>query len=183
MNQTDDPTETPWRKKPGYQGGFLLDGGIHYVAAARILLGESGKLTAISAYTTQLQEYLPPVDTINSIWQTKSGVSGIFCASFGTTLTGSEYTVACERGTVSVDRSKVTVREGEGKEKQVTEKEFPEEGNGVKYEVAAWAASIVAGKANPKQSPEEALADLEILEGMLKSGEAHGKSQILQYQI
>lgn len=23
--------ETEWRKKPGYQGGFLLDGGVHFV--------------------------------------------------------------------------------------------------------------------------------------------------------
>jgi predicted dehydrogenase len=175
--------ETEWRKKPEYQGGFLLDGGVHFVAGTRILLGESAKPTALSAYTTLLQEHLPPVDTVNSIWQTKSGISGTFSVSFGTTLSGSEYTVACEKGSVTIVRSKVTVREGEEKEGKFTEKDFPEEGSGVKAEVKAWAESIAAGKANPGQAPEQALADLEILEKMLKSGEADGKTEALEYQI
>lgn len=33
------------------------------------------------------------------------------------------------------------------------------------------------------QAPEQALADLEILEMMLKSGEGGGKSESLHYQI
>jgi predicted dehydrogenase len=175
--------ETEWRKKPGYQGGFLLDGGVHFVAGTRLLLGESAKPTSLSAYTTLLQEHLPPVDTVNSIWQTKSGVSGTFSVSFGTTLSGSEYTVACEKGSVTIVRSKVTVREGEEKEGKFAEKDFPGEGSGVKAEVKAWAESIAAGKANPAQAPEEALADLEILEKMLKSGEGHGKTESLQFQV
>jgi predicted dehydrogenase len=175
--------ETEWRKKPEYQGGFLLDGGVHFVAGTRILLGESAKPTALSAYTTLLQEHLPPVDTVNSIWQTKSGISGTFSVSYGTTLSGSEYTVACEKGSVSIVRSKVTVREGEEKASKFTEKDFPEEGSGVKAEVKAWAESIADGKANLGQAPEQALADLEILEKMLKSGEAQGKTESLQYQL
>ncbi len=175
--------ETSWRKKPEYQGGFLLDGGVHVVAGTRLLLGEAAKPTALSAYTTQLQKHLPPVDTVNSIWKTSSGISGTFSISFGTTLSDSEYTVACEKGSATVARSKVTVREGEQSEGKYVEKEFPSEGSGVKQEVVAWAESIVAGKANPAQSPEQALADLEILEKMLKSGEGHGKTESLQYQI
>jgi len=175
--------ETAWRKKPEYQGGFLLDGGVHFVAGTRLLLGEDAQPTALTAYTTLLQEHLPPVDTVNSAWFTKSGISGTFSVSFGSTLTGSEYTVACEKGSVTIVRSKVTVREGQQGDGKVTEQDFPGEGGGVKQEVAAWARSIVAGKPDPKQSPEEALADLEILEKMLKSGEAQGSAQSLQYQL
>lgn len=175
--------ETPWRKKPEYQGGFLLDGGVHFVAGTRLLLGEDAKPTSLAAYTTLLQEHLPPVDTVNSVWHTKSGISGTFSVSFGTTLSGSEYAIACEKGSVTIVKSKVTVREGEENEGKFSEKDFPEEGGGVKQEVAAWAHSIAAGKADPKQSPEEALADLEILELMLKSGEAQGKAFNLQYQV
>jgi hypothetical protein len=99
--------------------------------------------------------------------------------SFGTTFEEFEYNVACENGTVTVMRSKVIVQEtGE----KPVEKEFPNEGSGVKQEVAAWAESLAAGKPNPRQSPEEALADLEILEKMLKSGEGHGKTESLQFQ-
>jgi len=163
----------------------LLDGGVHFVAGTRLLLGESAKPTSLTAYTTLLQEHLPPVDTVNSVWHTKSGISGTFSVSFGTTLSGSEYTVACERGSVTIVQTKVIVREGEESEGKFWERDFKSEGekNGVKEEVAAWAASIADGKPDPRQSPEQALADLEILELMLKSGEQQGQVQTLKYQI
>ncbi|KAB8295170.1 hypothetical protein EYC80_007099 [Monilinia laxa] len=175
--------ETEWRKKPSYQGGFLLDGGVHFTAAGRLLLGEDAKPTTVVAFSTLLREHLPPVDTINSIWLTKSGISGTFSVSFGTTLSGPECTIACEHGSVTIIRSKVIVRKGEEKERNSTEVEFTEEGSGVKQEVAAWAQSIMDEKPNPRQSPQEALADLEILEKLLRSGEEQGSSQSLQFQI
>jgi predicted dehydrogenase len=147
------------------------------------LLGEDAQPTALTAYTTLLREHLLPVDTVDSIWRTKSGISGSFSVSFGTTLSGSECTVACEKGSVTIVRSKVTVREGDEFDGKFTEKEFNEEGGGVKQEVAAWARSIAEGKPDPKQSPEEALADLEILEKMLRSGELQGATQALEYQL
>ncbi|KUJ11872.1 NAD(P)-binding protein [Mollisia scopiformis] len=177
--------ETPWRKKPEYQGGFLLDGGVHFVAGTRKLLG-SDYCTALTAYSTLLQEHLPPVDTVNSVWQTKSGISGTFSVSFGTTLSGGEYTVACEKGSVTIIRDRVIVRQGEESEGKSSEINFADNlhnaGSGVKPEVQAWAEGIEAGKPNPNQSPEQALGDLEILEKMLKSGEANGQPQTLKYQ-
>jgi len=175
--------ETEWRKKPAYQGGFLLDGGVHFTAGTRLLLGETAKPVAITAYTSLLQEHLAPVDTINAVWLTKSGVSGTFSLSFGTTLSGSEYQVACEKGSVTIIRSKVIVHEGEEKNGKVRETEFNDEGSGVKQEVAAWAEGIATGKPNPGQAPEQALADLELLEKMLRSGEAQGKGENLQFQV
>lgn len=168
---------------PDYQGGFLLDGGVHFIAATRLLLGEEAKPIAISAFTTLLQPHLPPVDTINATWITKSGISGTYSNSFGTTFSNSEYTVACEKGTVTVTGSKVIVTQGEQKLGKISVQEFPNEGNGVRQEVLAWAKSLVDGAPNPQQSPEEALADLEILEKMLRSGEAKGKVEELQFQL
>lgn len=170
--------ETEWRKVPSHQGGFLLDGGVHTVAGIRLLLGED-KPTLLSAFTSLLQTHLPPVDTVDSIWQLKSGVSGAYSQSFGSTLSGNEVTVAADKGSVTVNRSSVIVREGEQKEKKSTTKEFTEEGSGVKQEVKAWGEALKAGKPNLKQSPQEALADLEILEKMLKSG---GKPLVLEFQ-
>jgi predicted dehydrogenase len=161
--------ETAWRKVPEYQGGFLLDGGVHFLAATRLLLAGQ-KIVRTSAFTTQLQQHLPPLDTVHAVVQLGSGSSGTVEISFGTTFTGSEYSVACEKGTVSVSRGKVTVTKG----KEVEVKEFTEEGNGVKPEVKAWAEGLEKGQANEKQSPEEALKDLMLLEGMLNSGEQKG---------
>ncbi|USP82024.1 uncharacterized protein yc1106_09298 [Curvularia clavata] len=164
--------ETSWRKQPSHQGGFVLDGGVHFVAATRLLLQGGGqKVKKVSAFTAQLQEHLPPVDTLNATLQLENGNSGTLAISVGTTDTGSEYVVACEKGVVHVSRGKVVVKR-EGKDEEV--KEFPDEGNGVKQEIRAWAESLEQGKRNEMQSPEEALKDLEILESCLRSGEKGG---------
>jgi hypothetical protein len=120
---------------------------------------------------------------VNAIWLTKTGISGTFSMSFGMPLNTVACTFACENGSVMVISGKVTVRQGEQDEGKTTVKEFKNEGFGVKQEVAAWAGSLVQGKNDPRQTPEQALADLEILEKMLKSGERHGKPESLQFQI
>jgi predicted dehydrogenase len=43
--------ETQWRKNPDYQGRFLLDGGVHFVAATRTMLGSSDAIVRLSAFT------------------------------------------------------------------------------------------------------------------------------------
>ncbi|KAF2468939.1 NAD(P)-binding protein [Lindgomyces ingoldianus] len=162
--------ETAWRKTPEYQGGFLLDGGVHFIAATRLMLGEDHRPVKASAFTAQLQPHLPPVDTLNATLLLKSGASGTLSLSFGTTFTGSEYAVACEKGTVYVSRGKVIVTK-DGKEEV---KEFLEEGNGVKQEIKGWAEALGTGGMDQRQAPEEALADLKLLEACLRSGEYGG---------
>jgi predicted dehydrogenase len=156
---SDMNIETPWRKTPAYQGGFLLDGGVHFIAGTRLLLGETNRPTRISAFSNQLQEHLPPVDTVDATWRTESGISGTFSLSFGTSFKGSEYIVACEKGTVSVSRGVVIVTVN-GKEE---EKKFADEGSGVKQEVAAWAKGLENRSMDPQQSPQEALQDLRVV--------------------
>lgn len=165
--------ETAWRKVPEYQGGFLLDGGVHFIAATRLLLsGGKQTIDVASAFTAQLQSHLPPVDTLNATLQLSNGSSGTLSISFGTTDTGSEYLVACENGSVHVSRGKVTVTKV-GADAEV--QEFKDEGNGVNQEIKAWAKSLEKEARNEMQSPDEALRDLEILEACLRSGEQGGK--------
>jgi predicted dehydrogenase len=140
----------------------------------RLLLGAEEPFVSVSANSTQLQKHLPPVDTVDATLKTKSGVTGTISISFGTTFKGTGYSVACEKGVVNVLRQ--TVKVGD------ETKEVPNEKTGVPTEVRAWGESIQAGKADTKQSPEEALADLELLEGMLRSGEQNGKAIVLEYQ-
>lgn len=79
--------------------------------------------------------------------------------------------------------SKVTVVEGTGKDAKTSEKEFPDQGSGVKQEVRAWVRGLIDGRADERQSPQQALGDLEILERMLRSGEMEGKVQALEHQV
>ena len=155
----DHSIETEWRKTPTHQGGFLLDGGVHFTAGLRLLLGPKNSIVRLSAYTTQLQEHLPPVDSVDAVMKTKTGISGTFSVSFGTTMTGSEWMVACEGGTVSVSRSTITTVIN-GKEEKV---EMEDEKSGVPLEVRKWGEALVSQKQNERQKPEEALADLELV--------------------
>ncbi|RAO68032.1 uncharacterized protein BHQ10_004044 [Talaromyces amestolkiae] len=171
--------QTSWRKNPTHQGGFLLDGGVHYTAGLRGLLGPDVHFTRLAAFTTLLKEHLPPVDTMDAILKTNTGIQGTFQTSGATTLTGPEWTIACEKGTVTVAKSEVTVRPLDGEE--VT-KTITDERTGVPPEIRAWGEALAAGKQNPEQTPEEALADLELIELMLRSGEQEGQPQICQHQ-
>ena len=148
----------------------MLDGGVHFIAGTRLLLGEESSPVKTSAFTAQLREHLPPVDTLNATVLLKNGSSGTISISFGTTFSGASYEVAAEKGTVTVSRGRVTVK----KDGQEEVKDFPDEGSGVKQEVKAWAEAVAKGVENPQQSPEEALKDLELLEASLKSGENGG---------
>lgn len=165
--------ETDWRKVPTHQGGFLLDGGVHFAAVLRLLLRDD-PLVSLSAQTAQLQEHLPPVDTVEAAAKAKSGAVGSISFSFGTTANGSEYNIGCEKGFVSVSNETLTV---DGKEEKVEE-----EGSGVAPEVRAWGEGLAKKQADKLQSPREALADLEIIEACLRSGEQGGKPIDLKYQ-
>ncbi|KAF6839029.1 oxidoreductase nad-binding rossmann fold protein [Colletotrichum plurivorum] len=171
--------ETEWRKKPEYQGGFLLDGGVHFAAAIRLLLGREAAPDTVAAFSALTREHLPPIDTINAIVKTKSGATGSFSASVGSSLSAFDFQVACEMGSVTVSGHDLIVAPLDGEARTTR---F-EQTAGVKEEVQAWAEALVTGKPNPLQSPEEALADLEFLEKIFNSGEQGGTQQKLNLQL
>ncbi|KAJ6581883.1 hypothetical protein B0H19DRAFT_1116840 [Mycena capillaripes] len=73
--------KTPWRTVPDYQGGFLLDGGVHTIAALRTMLPQP--LTHLSAFASLNHEYLKPHDTIHAVAKAGSHFHGIVELSFG----------------------------------------------------------------------------------------------------
>ncbi|KXH68049.1 oxidoreductase [Colletotrichum salicis] len=171
--------ETAWRKKPDYQGGFLLDGGVHFAAALRLLLGKDAAPASVAAFSDLTREHLPPIDTINAVVKTKQGATGSFAVSAGSTLSAFDFHVAGENGSVTLSSHDLTVKPFDG---EATTTHF-EQTSGVKEEVKAWAEGLAAGTPNPLQSPEEALADLEFLEKIFTSGEQDGAIQKLALQL
>ena len=176
MNDTDkENLVTAWRKTPEYQGGFLLDGGVHMIAALRLILGSTEQITTVSAQSYLQQSYLPPVDTVDAVVKTGSGATGVISLSWGSPFSKHSFEFACEKGAVALNGDDVTVN---GVTHPV---EF--DGKGVSLEVAKFATAIANGQAIEKrQSPQEALADLEILEQMLQSGEKQGEPVTLKFQ-
>lgn len=152
---------TEWRRNPSHQGGYILDGGVHYIASLRTLLAAQpgNEISRVSAFTHLIQPYLPPVDTADAILRTKSGVTGTFQISRGTSIKADEWTVACENGSVTVLFDKVIVNRN-GHE---TVETVPNERSGVPPVVRAWGKSLVSGKLSWEQQPEAALGDLELV--------------------
>jgi Oxidoreductase family, C-terminal alpha/beta domain len=147
----------------------------------RLLLGSEASPETLIALTSQVQEHLPPLDTVHAVIKTKPGTIGSFSISVGTTLSGREFSIACENGSVTASDTKVTVVRGTGANKEEHVKLFPGT-SGVKEEVKAWAESLAAGRLDPLQSPELALGDLELLEKIFKSGDENGAPQRLNFQ-
>lgn len=149
----------------------MLDGGVHFVAGLRYLLGKDNPIVTISAHSAQLQDHLPPVDTVEATARTKTGAIGTISISFGTTAKGTEWTVGSENGYVSLIDDDLVV--------DGNKQDFTNERTGVPPEVRAWGEALATGKIDAKQTPEEALADLELIEAMLISG---GNPVELKYQ-
>lgn len=170
--------KTPWRTEPGYQGGFLLDGGVHYAAASRLFLSGDNAVASVRAFSDQVHPHLPPIDTINAILKTRSGATGSYQHSAGTQLSAFAWDIGFEGGTVKAEGDEVTVTP-KGGEKTV--KTFGRT-SGVSEEVAAWAEALTSGTPNALQKPEEALADLEFLELMFRSGDKNGELQTYELQ-
>ncbi|KAK3291201.1 oxidoreductase-like protein [Chaetomium fimeti] len=162
---------TAWRKTPEHQGGFLLDGGVHFVAGLRFLLAAAGQeIKQLVGFSGLLDEKLIPVDTVHAAAITQDRKSGTIVISFGTEFkSGTELEIVTTKGVVSWNPVEVKTVTSQGEEK----KEFASS-SGVTPEVAAFAEAITAGKISDLQSTQEALKDLEILQRLLESGAGEG---------
>ncbi|KAL2682304.1 hypothetical protein Neosp_006754 [[Neocosmospora] mangrovei] len=120
------------------------------------------QVSQVTAFTTLLQDYLPPADTAHALFKTVSGALGTFQLSVGSTTVTDEWLVECEHGWIRINGhgggSEVTV----SKHGEVFQKAIPNERTGVPPEIRAWGQALVQGKALKEQEPEAALADLEL---------------------
>jgi predicted dehydrogenase len=159
-----------------YQGGFLLDGGVHFVAGLRFLLAAAGQdIKQVAGFTALLDERLIPVDTVHAVAITQDGKSGTIGMSFGTEFkSGFEIEIVTTNGVVSWNPTEVktVARKGDGSEGTVEEKKEFLYSSGVTAEVGAFAKALEVGAIDALQSPVEALKDLEILQRLLESGAA-----------
>lgn len=167
------------RQIPEHQGGFLLDGGVHFIAGLRYLLAARNlQITELAAFTNLLQKRLAPVDTLHATLRASNGSNGTFNLSFGTEFkSGFDIEVVTDRGAVSVKPTEVLVTSKGADGKKNEEPWDFEVSSGVVLEVEAFAYSIQTGKANDKCTPHQAMMDLKIIQRMLESGEHGGAVQ------
>lgn len=100
--------------------------------------------------------------------------------SFGAEFkTAFEIEVVTDKGSVTVRASEVACVSRDEDGKKLEEKIEVGFDNGVVEEVKAFAESIAAGKADERGTPDEALADLLVIQRMLESGEQGGSVKVL----
>ncbi|THC95538.1 hypothetical protein EYZ11_004963 [Aspergillus tanneri] len=149
--------DTTWRQQPSHQGGYLLDYGVHSLAGTRLLLGDE-RIARVAAFTRSVNPALPPLDTMDAILQTESGLQGTVQFGLSTSLQDAGWTVVGEHGHLQVTMTRV-VSVIDGDEEIV---DFSADGLVVPNEVHAWGEALSRGRVNMQQSPEQGLADLEL---------------------
>lgn len=162
--------ETEWRKNPEYQGGFVLDAGVHVIALLRFVSGQ--EITKTASLVQQVYSHLPPLDTVNAGIMFSGGATGSLSISFACSKNASEYLFVGEDGTVSLNwcgkgKNKVVVEDKEGR--AVVEEI---DGLGVEEEVKAFLMAVRDGKADPRGGIREALADVAVIESICSGGGA-----------
>ncbi len=74
--------QSAWRRDGSFPGGFLVDGGVHHVAAMRLILGEIAEVTA---QATLHDTGLPPADTLTAALRFENGALGSYTVTYAAT--------------------------------------------------------------------------------------------------
>ncbi|OJA15196.1 hypothetical protein AZE42_11141 [Rhizopogon vesiculosus] len=181
--------KTPWRTVPDYQGGFLLDGGVHFVAALRVILPSA--MTHLSGFASLNKDWLAPHDTINATIKAADGSHGTFELSFaapspsrsdaggGIIITGTDgwlqvqqmqardFVHNAEKRVFRITVKSAT-RDANGVLGPEKEEVIDEPIRGVEMEQASFFAAL-GGKDDGLGSPLGALKDVAVIEAALTS--------------
>jgi predicted dehydrogenase len=155
---------TAWRQKPAYQGGYVLDGGVHHVAALRMLFGD---IASVSAFAASIDPALPPLDTMTAVLQFESGVLGTYAITYAAPpQSPSHLIVIGDEGTLRVDRTLLEVaRDGQTERHEIA--------TGHSRSIPAmfedFAAVVQGERSQVLGTPREALGDVAVVEALLRA--------------
>ncbi|KAH8807972.1 NAD-binding Rossmann fold oxidoreductase [Xylogone sp. PMI_703] len=160
--------ETPWRKHPAYQGGFLLDGGVHFVALLRLVSGD--EIVETRSFAKQTWKHLPPLDTVQAAIRFGEGAIGTLSMSFASVKGEYEYVFVGEKGSLTISGAKggtkLVVEEKGGS----TETEVVSGESTYRELFSAYGESIRSGKVDVRGAPRQALADVAVVESLCSGG-------------
>lgn len=137
----------------------------------------------VACVSSLLKERLLPVDTVRAVATSTNGATGTLTMSYGTdfkNVTEIEVITTNGRVTWSPSNGVETVRRSETGD-DVRDTLNIDMNQGVLAEFEAFAESVELGRINERQSPEEGLKDLVLLEALLRSGEEGAAVKTVEY--
>ena len=149
---------------------------MHFIAGLREFLSAlNDSIEKVVSFSAQMQPHLPPVDTVNGACLLKSGRSGTISLSFGEFKKDFLIEVTSTNGSVAMTPAgvKVIEKSGPDSDKKESSKEFAPN-SGVGLEIEAFRKALEDKAPDARQSAEEALLDLVLVEKLLSSGEQGG---------
>lgn len=173
--------QSSWRTVPDYQGGFILDGGVHTTAVLRTIL--PSPVVSVSGHASLTKPYLLPHDSIQSVVALDSGAHGLLELSWAapnsargesfTVITGTEGFLEITSGKNEAGVHGWTVKTVIGTKEPKEEKGFYKT-QGVENEIKWFAEAILKGEQNAVNVGEArgAIRDVAIIQASLTSGGA-----------
>lgn len=191
MNMTNKYYVTKWRATPKYQGGYILDGGVHEICKLRMMFGEVEEVTAL---THQFREDLPPADTMTCSLRFKSGVLCTFTYTFTSVapqiatatvphelvLTGTTGSIQAKNNELIfnfLDTNGNTLRHSSPIENELGQLS-------IRREIESFALAALGTSSNGfnHYTPEQALQDVAVIQALLQSSKTGSRVAVEQIQ-
>ena len=157
--------QTEWRIHHQYPGGFVMDAGIHNIAALRDLFGE---IKEVKAFTKSIRPGIGEIDGMSLQFATEGGIHGVFNMFFSATgHSENRLLILGTEGSLLVDQNRrITVTGAKG----IDLEETVENDNGYRAEFEAFYEAIRNGK-KVASSFREAYRDFEVMVRALDSAQ------------
>lgn len=163
-----DYWSTKWRQKHKHPGGFLLDAGVHNIAAIRMILGD---FKSGNALIKSVNPKIGTFDTTAFQFELKNGIIGLYNLCFS--VNGhweDKLLIFGDKGSIEINTN-ILILKQEGKEDKT---EDLTDGHGYDAEFTDFYYAIVKGT-KVDYSFKEAYRDMEIALGALKSAKNNRK--------
>lgn len=184
--------QTEWRQNP--KNGLFVDAFVHTAAVIRLLaLGMGLDPCRVSATWSDSVGHIPGPDTLSALISfhdkeepEAAALQGVVSATFAGVDRRFEISVTGTEGRLEVQRTwgegndspgyEVTISGPDG---IVQQDHYPFGGIEAELNTFVHACQANEGRALDRNTPEEALADLELVQAMLQSGKEQGSPQTL----
>lgn len=158
MDANNPYFHTAWRTEPRHVGGFVTDAGVHVAALLRMLFGTP---QVVKNLTASFDAKLPPLDTALALLRFESGLVGTWTSSFTVEDGGPLLRVVGTRAVAELFYDRLVVRDVKGRQSV-----YPAGVSSFRAELEHFADVVRKGRPLAV-TPEEALADLALLEAVV----------------